>query len=64
MVTLETEQCRFRVWSNSLKVFSRPHVSLDAQLKRSPDKKIKAMLVLFHNVLRENMFLGRFLSPA
>ncbi|KAK5654615.1 hypothetical protein OQA88_7245 [Cercophora sp. LCS_1] len=57
LATLEKEQRRLRVWSNSLKVFSRPHVSLDAQLSRSPDKEIGEMVLLLLDVLRENLDL-------
>jgi len=50
------------VWSNSLNVFSKPNVSLDAQLRRSPDKEIKKMVILLLDVLVENLSLGTFQS--
>lgn len=50
------------MWSNSLNVFSKPNVSLDAQLRRSPDKEIKKMVILLLDVLVENLSLGTFQS--
>jgi hypothetical protein len=60
LATLEGEQRRFRTWSNSLKVFARPHISLDAQLRPTKSKQIREMVLLLLEVLRENLSLGMF----
>ncbi|KIX05938.1 uncharacterized protein Z518_03912 [Rhinocladiella mackenziei CBS 650.93] len=58
LATLEDEQRRFRAWSHSLKVFARPHVNLDAQLRPAANKQIREMVLLLLDVLRENLFLA------
>jgi len=58
LAELEAEQRRFRVWAGSLKVFSRPHVSLDAQLNSNSNREIKEMVFLLLQVLKENLSLG------
>jgi hypothetical protein len=63
VTTLEREQRRFLAWSNSLKVFARPHVSLDAQLLSAANEPIREMVLLLLEVLRENLSLGT-LAPV
>ncbi len=55
---LEGEERRFRAWSNSLKVFAKQHVNLDAQLRLDKHTQIRKMVLLLLNVLKDNLSLG------
>ncbi len=59
---IEAEQQRFWAWSNSLKVFARPHIRLDAQLHNPKYAEIKKMVLLLLHVLEKNLSLG--MSPC
>jgi hypothetical protein len=57
-VRIETEQQRFWAWSNTLKVFAKPHICLDAQLHADKYAQIRRMVLLLLGVLRKNLSLG------
>lgn len=61
--TFEGQQRRLRQWANSVNVFARPHVNLDAQLRRTTNNTIPEMVMLLLNVLEENLSVGSFAIP-
>lgn len=55
---LEGEQRRFRAWANRLKVFTRRHVNLDAQLHAAKYDQARQMVQILLDVLERNLLLG------
>ena len=61
---LEVEERRFWIWSNSLKVFAKQHINLDAQLRLNKHVGIREMVFLLLNVLEKNLSLGIDALPS
>lgn len=57
-IKIEAERQRFWAWSNTLKVFSKEHFSLDAQLRDPRYAEIKRMVIRLLRVLHNNLKLG------
>jgi hypothetical protein len=49
---------RFWGWANQLKVFSKPHLSIDAQLNHDKFERLRRAISLLLDVLRDNLQLG------
>jgi hypothetical protein len=60
LTVLQPHQERFWAWANQLKVFSKPHISLDAQLKDDKFKRLRQAIYLLLDVLLENLQLGAY----
>lgn len=58
LAVLRPYQQRYWAWANSLKVFAKPHISLDAQLKADKFDGLRQAIFLLLDVLRDNLTLG------
>jgi hypothetical protein len=58
LAVLQPYEERFWAWANQLKVFSKPHISLDAQLKYDKFDRLRQAVYLLLDVLRDNLQLG------
>lgn len=60
LAALQPYEERFWAWANQLNVFSKPHISLDAQLKYEKFRRLRQAICLLLEVLRDNLQLGTF----
>lgn len=56
----QPHQERFWAWANQLKVFSKPHLSLDAQLKDDKYERLRHAIYLLLDVIQKNLQSGGY----
>jgi len=58
LAVLQPFEERFWAWANQLKVFSKPHISIDAQLKDDVFDRLRQAIYVLLDVLHDNLQLG------
>ena len=58
LAALQPHQQRYWTWLNSLRVFAKPHVNLDAQLLDPKYDGLRRPILLLLDTLAENLNLG------